>query len=307
MRAREEGTKSVVRRSVATSFAAALAIAAFASVSTVVTHAAVAAPAVARQDDAPAEGPKNAKAQMKAAYAVKKQSHKKEGDEKQRILLAAVEEYRKVLSMFPDDREQGALATFRIGEIHRTLRDTEAATRAFQAVLTFDEQHKTVARAFLELGHLARRDKRIDAAVQLYEQVVRQCPEVRDQGARALTWIAKCKLTQKFFDEARQPLRTIIDDYTDETKTALSAYDLLAKTYIDEGNLKMAAEILGQCRERYERLEASGDKAYLGIGDRIAKLKSWKKLEEARREASGDDEADESEDDSTEGGGAGTR
>lgn len=244
-----------------------------------------------------ADGPKNAKEQMKAAYAVKKQSHKKEGEEKRRILLAAVEEYRKVLSMFPEDREQGALATFRIGEIHRTLRDTDAATRAFQAVLTFEDQHNTVARAFLELGHLARRDKRIDAAVQLYEQVVRQCPDVRDQGARALTWIAKCKLTQKFFDEARQPLRTIIDDYTDETKTTLSAYDLLAKTYIDEGNLKMAAEILTQCRQRFEQLEASGDKAYLGIGDRIAKLKSWKKLEEARREETEDEktESDEGE------------
>lgn len=224
----------------------------------------------------------NGAEQLKRAYAVKKKSFKQEAEVKQQHLLAAVEEYRKVHSLFPDDRESGALAWFRIGEIQRSLSDSAAAEKAFREVLTYSEQHATVARAFLELGHLARRAKELDTALNFYGQVVRQCAEVRDQGARALIWSAKCHRARKTFAEARQSLRTVIDEYSEQSKSMMAAYDLLALVYLDEDNATMAADTLRECRERFAKLEASGDRAHVGAVARVDKLKAWKQLEKKR-------------------------
>ena len=252
----------------------------------------------AQSEGAVSSVPVDAAAQLKHAYSVKKKSFKKDEEEKRRYLNEAIVEYRKVLDMFPDDAAGCALACFRVGEIERSLGETEKAAQAFRAVLRYGDQHATVARAFLELGHLARRSKDLESAIDLYGQTVRQCPEVRDQGARAWLWIAKCQREQKTLIDARESARRIIADYADEARSMMAAYDLVAMTYLDEGNATLAADTLRECRERFAALEATGEKAHAGAVARVDKLRAWKQLDKVRKSnaTSADDTASESPD-----------
>ena len=221
--------------------------------------------------------PASAEAQLKAAYAVKKQSHGKEGEEKRQILLAAVAAYAEVGVRFPEDKEGCATAAFRIGEIQRSIGEAAAAEKAFQEVLVHGSPEDLVARALLELGHLKRREKELERAIDLYGQVARQCPGARKRGATALLWIAKCHRSLKSWNDARTTLRTILEDYIDEPRSVISAYDLIAATYLDESNVALAEETLMECRERFQRLEADGGE-FAGMTARVEKLKSWKRL-----------------------------
>jgi tetratricopeptide (TPR) repeat protein len=224
--------------------------------------------------------------QLKAAYEIKKQSFKKKGEEKREILLRAVEAYHGVKAAHPDDRKSCALALFRIGEIHRTLGQSDLALESFREALTYSEQKSTVARSLLEIGHLHRRAKQIDLAIDLYAQVPRQCPGQRSHAARALVWVAKCHRMKKELPEARSVLRGVVTEYEDENSTMLAAFDLLATLYLEEMDPVRARAVLEECREHFRALAESGDGSDAGYLAKVDKMKAWKLL--AKAEAGAD-------------------
>ncbi len=241
----------------------------------------VASAAVGGSDEVPPTG----KELLSAAFAVKKRSFRKEGEEKRRILVEAVDAYRRVAAAVPDDHPSCAIAAYRVGEIWRSLGDRAEAESAFVEAAGYEDVRDVMARSLLELGHLDRREKHFEAAIRRYEEVVTRCPQERDRVARAIVWIGKCHRAQKRHEPAREALRRVIDGYADQVARLLEAYDLLAQVYLEEGKLRLAEETLAECTARAAALETAGDETHRGLSDRVAQLKAWKKVRAARAEA----------------------
>jgi len=233
--------------------------------------------AAARAQDSSPSGEE----QLRIASGIKRESFKKEGDEKREILLRAVTAYRLVPDRFPDDRKSCATAFFRIGEIYRSLGERDLALESFQSVLGYSEEHAVVARALLEIGHIHRRDENLDLAIDLYGQVARQCPGERTHGARAILWIAKCHRAKKAIPEARAVLRGLVTEYEDEHASVLAAYDLLATCWLDEGDAARARAVLEECRDHFRDLADAGEGGEAEYLAKVDKMKAWKLLAKA--------------------------
>lgn len=225
-----------------------------------------------------------AKAKLKAASAMRRTSFKKPADEKERILLAAAAAYEEIVRLHADCHAECAEATFRAGEIYRTLRMADRAEAAFMRALEFQTGGEFAARSLNEVGHLYRRKKDYPHAMAYYRRVLSECADVRDECADAWTWIGKVYLKVGENEKGLETLVDFADRFPEFPVAAIRNIDLAALALIKEGRFDEAAEMIDRCVRRFESAEGDDDKQAKAIEKALGKMKSVEKLQARRTE-----------------------
>jgi tetratricopeptide (TPR) repeat protein len=200
---------------------------------------------------------------LRESWALKKTSYKKEPQIKEEILLKTVESYQAIVHEFPENKEICAEASFRAGEILRTLKKPDEAKKAFQKAHAVEPEGEFAARALKEIGHLHRRVKEYDQALSFYRRVMEECSEHKDCCADALTWIGKVYLKQEQYEKARTTLIGFVDRFPEFPDEAIRNIDLAAGSLLQEGNAEEARALLAKWRQHFE--------SQLGKDDRLDK------------------------------------
>jgi len=207
---------------------------------------------------------------LRKASALRRTSFKKPKEEKERILLETAAAYEKILVDHRECASECAEASFRAGEIYRTMRLTEDAEKSFLRTLEFSRKGEFAARSINEVGHICRRKKDYAAAIVYYRRTLAECAGVRDECGEAETWIGKVFLKMGEVDKGRQTLLTFAERFPEFPLAAIRNMDLAAQSFIKEGRLVEAAGVVDRCRSLFE-----------GAPGRSASLE--KKIEKALR------------------------
>lgn len=197
-----------------------------------------------------AEIPKqsDAKAQIKFARSLKKETHGLKGEEKREKLKEVALAYASVPSYFPNAAAENAEAYFRLGGIRRSINDREGAMLAYEKTLETNGNRKFSARALLEIGHLHRRAKSFDTAIASYEKIGKDFADQADQRDSGLIWIGKLRFQQKNSDAARAAWQQVAEKGEDPVDRA-KAYDLIAGSYLSESKQGDAAATIEKCKQ----------------------------------------------------------
>lgn len=186
------------------------------------------------------------------AKQTRRSAHKKTGEEKRRILEQTVAAYRLLVEHHDDQGDLCAEASFRIGEIERSLGDALAARAAFEAVTARSgDAPRFAARATNELGHLARRAGDLEAALAGYRRVAEQFPNEDGEAVKGLTWAGKMLVALDRPDEARKLWLSLPDSHPSEPVAAVRAADLAALSHIDAGNMIEARRVVEETAARF--------------------------------------------------------
>lgn len=215
---------------------------------------------------------------LKEASSLKRTSFKQAPEKKKEILLKTVECYRSVCNDFPEDRAACSEAGFRMGEILRTLKQSEEAKRAFEQSVEFDPASRFAARALKEIGHLHRRAKEYDQAMACYRRVLSECTDWNEDCADALTWIGKVHLKQGEHEKARTILVSFADTYPQFPDEAIRNIDLAAESYLDEGNREKAEELLSRWRQHFESQMGKDERLDKKIEKALERMKTPEQL-----------------------------
>lgn len=211
---------------------------------------------IARAEDAPkaaaSKAADNAEQALDRAGQIRRQSFKKSGEEKRKILEDAIAAYGAVGSQFAQDERACAEAAFRIGELQRSLGDTAAAAEAFErAVALGKAAPRFAARAQNELGHLLRRAGKPTEAIAAYRRVLDEYPHEETEGAKALTWIGRIQERSGDGAAARSTWMSLADKTPTQAVAAVRAADLAAMSLLKAGNKDEARKIIDSVRKRF--------------------------------------------------------
>lgn len=217
---------------------------------------------------------------LKRASAVWRRSFKKPGPEKQALVMEAIAAYRKILADYSSEPDTASLAALRAGDLCRGLAQRAEALELYEKVLTLAGPAKHGARAQLEIAHLLRRAKRPEEASKGYREVVRKFPKETNMASQALLWLGKLALQAGDRDRARGVLREFLQGYERPAKRLVQAYDLLAQTHLDAGEVKEARQVIQECRDRFAAASSSERKVDRDLVAAIAGMKSTKRIEE---------------------------
>lgn len=188
---------------------------------------------------------------LQAARDAKKLATGKKGEERHELLERCAAAYERAASGHPEVAVVVAEAWFRAGEIYRTLRNFEDSQRCFEASRKLSQIPTFAARATAELGHLHRRVKEYEAAIEFYQKVALDFPDERQEGVRALTWEGKTRLLLEQHEEGHRLLLAAADRYPDFPVDAIRNVDTVATDWIEAGRIDEARELLEACRSRY--------------------------------------------------------
>lgn len=231
--------------------------------------------------------PSPAALKLKEASSHRRTSFKKPAEEKRRILLEAAALYEGVIRDFPDYRSESAQAGFRAGEIYRTVGLPERAEKAFLLTLKFDAKGEFAARSLNEVGHLFRRKKEYRRALEYYSRVQKECPDIREQCAVAVTWTGKVLLKQEQGDRGRQVLLGFSDRFPEFPVQAIRNIDLAACSLIKEGRISEAAAMVQSCRDRFAGTLTGEKEENRKIETALQKMKAPEMLDAASTENAG--------------------
>ncbi|MBI4879254.1 MAG: tetratricopeptide repeat protein [Planctomycetes bacterium] len=193
-----------------------------------------------------------AQAQLEIAKQDRRKANKTSGEEKRAILEGTIAQYQKVLELYGEDGPACAEASFRIGEIERSLGDAPGARAAFETTLRYGKDAPLfAARALNELGHLARRSGDAAAAIAAYERVLAEFPVEEAEAVKSLTWIGKVEAGRGNAEKARSAWLSIADRYPALPVQAVRAADLAALDALEGGDTDTAQEIVNRTRARF--------------------------------------------------------
>ena len=164
-----------------------------------------------------------------------------------RARLRALEAYRAVRAHFPEDRQRGAEAAFRAGELWRSGGEDGAAIEEFTIAIELAPTGPFAPRAALEIGHLQRRAGDREAALAAYTAVFGDEHAAHRYRAQA----ALCAGSVHREQGARSLARALWEPVAhgaEDPSLRVSAFDLLALDLIAVGDLEGAAGTLAQCR-----------------------------------------------------------
>lgn len=225
-----------------------------------------------------APDPNPAAVKLKQASDLRRTSFKKPKEEKKRILLETAAVYEGIIAECVDFRAECAQASFRAGEIYRTLGMTQKAESSFLRTLEFEGQGEFAARSLVELGHIARRAKDYPAAIARYQRVLTECPAVRDECADAVTWTGKVLLKAKDHEKGRQTLLAFEKQFPEFPVAAIRNIDLVAQSLINEGRFDEAAAMVEECVNRFETKIGSDPKEDKKVEKALRKMKAAERL-----------------------------
>ena len=211
------------------------------------------------QKPADAAKDKDASPAKKAAEALgdaaklKRTAAGKKDEEKLEILTKAATAYEQVARDFVTDVETAAEANFRAGEIWRTVKRNEDARRCFTGAANCSAAPEWSARGWLELGHIARRLKKLEEAFKTYGKVLEVAPQQRSQCVDALTWQGRVLIDQKQETEGQALLLSIGARFPDYPVDDVRNVDDVAVDWIRAGRVDEATKLVLDCVDRHMR------------------------------------------------------
>ncbi|TAH36812.1 MAG: hypothetical protein EYC70_07435 [Planctomycetota bacterium] len=227
-----------------------------------------------------------AAAQLNYAKKVKSESRGTEGAERVAALQRALEAYAAVPRYWPDGGTLLAEAAFRRGEIHRGLGQAGAARGAFQEALDHGQGTDFVPRALLEIGHLHRREREMDAAVQAYQRV-QALPGVNLRYLNdSREWTGKVQLDLAQWEAAASSFAAWAANAEGPVEVVRAA-DLEAKAWIGKGDLVRAENRIRAVQAQMEALASEPTKEAEELRSALERMKSPELLRKAREKQVG--------------------
>jgi TolA-binding protein len=249
------------------------------------------ADAPAAQAAQAAKSDESAEQLLDRAGQIRRQSFKKTGEEKRKILEESIAAYGAVAERFPKDERSCAEAAYRIGELHRSLGDTAAAAEAFEKVAAFGKSApRYAARALNELGHILRRSGKGAEAIGSYQRVVAEFDNEETEGAKALIWIGKIQERAGDVESARKTWLSVAEKTPTQAVSAVRAADLAAVALLKGGQKDEARKVIEAVRKRF------ADSPYwtADVEEALEKMRAAKQLDGKAAGATAD--ADEDDD-----------
>jgi tetratricopeptide (TPR) repeat protein len=186
---------------------------------------------------------KEARTALKEAKAVAAKSKGLKGEARSNALIAGAKAYEAVAARF--DSEAGACgnAWFAAAELWRRSSSLEAAAKAYGLAADRDPA-RYQERSWLQLAHIARRQKKDERALDLYKKVARlKSGTARTHQARV--WIGRCFEQQKKPEQAIDAYRQALS-LTTKPRRVLEISNRLANCLIKQGKLDQAGAVIRQ-------------------------------------------------------------
>lgn len=205
-----------------------------------------------------------ASAQIAFAAKLRKSMDGKLGAERDAIRTQAVDAYRAVRVLWPEDPDAGAEGAFRAGELLRAAKANAEAAQEFEIAREKGSLEGFGSRARLELAHLLRRTKQLERALAEFEALAALARAPQDRRDEAGLFAGKvqhelglraqaCRTWQRLAEQAADPLDRI------------QAWDWLVQDLIDAKDLDGAAGMLERAREALAPIAAEETK----LGERV--------------------------------------
>jgi tetratricopeptide (TPR) repeat protein len=185
----------------------------------------------------------------------------KEGEAKVAARKSALEAYRAVREHWGSDAKACTEAAFHAGELLRSASDTAAALAEFQVARERGKDSPYRIRAGLEIAHIHRRGGDQERALAAYEAVLADAAATPGQRDDAAYWEGHVYASAKRIEDARRVWQRV-GDTGEDPLDRIRAWDGIAGSYVDAGDLEGAAGALERCREA--TAEAAAEETRLG-------------------------------------------
>lgn|GEM_PF-1539057 len=222
----------------------------------------------------------SAAAQLEHALECKRALRGTRGEARRAARRVAVEAYRAVRRYFPGERELGAEAAFRAGELLRSAREADLAVVEFQYAYRVGRESEFGARGGLEIGHIERRRRRLNDALASYEAVEALGEEHAEERDLAAYWSGRVHAQLGRPRDARRCYERAARRGVDPVQR-VRAFDAWAQSLVDGGDLEGAAGVIELCRGSVAAY--AEEESELGLRVRAA-LERMRSVESVRRE-----------------------
>jgi tetratricopeptide (TPR) repeat protein len=222
----------------------------------------------------------SAQAQLAHAASLRSSMRGKEGDARNAARKSAIEAYRAVREFFASDVRACAEAAFHAGDLLRAANDPAAALAEYQIARERGGDSPFRIRACLEIAHLHRRAQNHKEALAAYEAVIADPASTPRQRDDASYWAGHVYAAQKRIEDARRAWQRVADSAEDPLDR-VRAWDCIALTYVEAGDLEAAAGTLEKCREGLS--EVSVEETRLGerVRDALSTMRAIDDLQRA--------------------------
>lgn len=220
----------------------------------------------------------SAKAQIAKGWEIKRSSFKKDDATRVKRLKEAIQCFSVVAERWPNDGAACCEASFRIGEIHRSMGALQEAEAAFTKCLEHKEGGRFRARGLLELGHARRRVEDVDGALTFYNQVVSEHPDENKTCSQALTWNGTVQLDMGDAEKGIQVLLGFEERFPEFPEAAIRNIDKVALWYIKQEKVDDARALVIEASKRFRAKAPDDEKKRAKIERALSKMKSPSKL-----------------------------
>lgn len=227
---------------------------------------------------------KEARAALNEAKAVAAKSKGLKGEARKNALVAGARTYEAVAARFASEDGACGTAWFEAAELWRKNQDFKAAARGYGLAAERDPG-RYQERSWMQLAHIARRQKQIAQALELYKKVATlKSGTARNHQARV--WIGRCFERQKKPEQAIDAYRQAAGSTTNP-RDMLEACNRLALCLVREGRLDQAAAAIRQAETAAApELARPGPKAR-NLRRALDRMSARKALQRARDKVTG--------------------
>ncbi len=232
------------------------------------------------------EGPSDARWRAaQRARAVALRAPEREREAARRRALEALRPFWD-LQHAPRDtgsRKRAAEAAFRSGELANWLGSRNEALQAFRAAAQWGAPGGFGGRAWLELGHVHRRARRFEEALDAYARLVheREAPATRRDEARL--WAGRLHALRGETDTARRLWRACAEGAEDPVQR-VRAWDELVNAWVESGDLEAAAGCLATAYARLGPLADELTEHGARVDRALGRMRCTARLAQAVRE-----------------------
>jgi tetratricopeptide (TPR) repeat protein len=230
-----------------------------------------------------------AAAQLAHARRIKRTMSERPEEDRAFWRVLAVEAYRAVRAYHPGAAAACAEASFRAGELLRAAGEADAAQEEFERARAAGAGTPFRARAALEIGHLHRRAGRSREALDLYLAVAGDGRAAAAHRDDAWLWAGRVWSDEGRVPDARRAWEGVARGGQDPLDRVL-AFDWLALSWLEAGDLEAAAGVLDRCRVALSPLALEETELGERVRNALLRMRVVTSLQSAiERRASGED------------------
>jgi tetratricopeptide (TPR) repeat protein len=234
------------------------------------------------------EPPGDAKAALSAAAKIQQEARGKRGEERTAILERAVAAFDQAAKEFAADKVASQEALYRGAGILRGLGRNEDARLRYERAVELNAVRANTARSMLELGHLARRRSDVAGAKEWYERVAKEFAALLPYRDDALLWIGKLLRDQGNHAGARERWQPVAEG-GESASDRIQAFDLIARSWLVQGDAKQAAAVIAACDEAFREQAAEDSAEGRRITGALERMRSRAELEKSGSGEEGSD------------------